>query len=112
MPPTPKTLCTSIVTADPDMRPTIRGTWYPSCLNTNVFKDLVLHFHGNGYTIEDARTSGCGFGASIALKHASVGYVFCPHYQLSQFPAALQDALTYYDYLIFNLATPPSKIIH
>jgi len=118
MPPAQETLYTGIITADPEIRPTkIGGTWYPSRIDhANPPKDVVLHFHGGGYTLGDGRTADCGFGASIILKHTSVGHVFCPQYRLSantggRFPAALQDALTSYAYLIFDLAILPSNII-
>lgn len=118
MPPAQERLYTGIITADPEIRPTkIGGTWYPSCIDhANPLKDVVLHFHGGGYTLGDGRTADCGFGTSITLKHTSVGHVFCPQYRLSantggRFPAALQDALTSYAYLIFDLAILPSNII-
>ena len=66
MPPAQEGLYTGIITADPEIRPTnIGGTWYPSCIDhANPLKDVVLHFHGGGYTLGDGRTADCGFGAS------------------------------------------------
>ncbi|KAF2256982.1 alpha/beta-hydrolase [Trematosphaeria pertusa] len=80
--------------------------------------DIVLHFHGGGYTLGDDRPADCGFAASTILEHtpASVTHVFCSQYRLSstpgnRFPAAFQDALASYLYLLRGLDIPANRVV-
>ena len=93
----------------------VGGTWYPKLFQashkpTNVF----LHFHGGSFIWGEGRESDCGFAASLLLQHTSSSALFV-QYRLgsdpvSPFPAALQDALTAYQYLL-DLGISNSKII-
>ena len=71
---------------------------------------VILYLHGGGYTcggLEYAR----GFGSKLASEYGLK--VFCCAYRLApeyKFPAALDDALASYKYLI-DSGFPPSRII-
>jgi acetyl esterase/lipase len=65
--------------------------------------------------IGDGRDADTAQLAKTLLKHAGVTHVFAPNYRLSvvptgRFPAAFQDAVTSYYYLIKTLKIPASKI--
>jgi acetyl esterase/lipase len=65
--------------------------------------------------IGDGRDHDTGFLAHTLIKHARVTHVFTPQYRLSsnpggRFPAALQDAITSYSYLINTLKIPANRI--
>ncbi|KAF2123965.1 alpha/beta hydrolase fold-3 domain-containing protein [Dothidotthia symphoricarpi CBS 119687] len=101
----------------------IGATWYPAPLSaasstSNV--KVILHIHGGAYVSGDGRTRATGFMASQFLKHTPATHVFCPQYRLSSlpasetsnpFPAALQDSLTGYLYLLHDLKIPAHSII-
>ncbi|KAF2847450.1 alpha/beta-hydrolase [Plenodomus tracheiphilus IPT5] len=101
----------------------IGATWYPAPLiagseRSNVC--VVLHMHGGAFVVGDGRTQGTGYMAKTILKQTSATHVFCPQYRLSTlpasktsnpFPAALQDGLTAYLYLINDLNISPEDII-
>ena len=94
----------------------IGGTWFPRLYHPSDDKEkrVVLHFHGGAYVLGGTRRSECGFAARILIKSTSA-MVFFPQYRLAtapngRFPAAFQDALTSYAYLL-NLGIPPSRIV-
>ena len=65
--------------------------------------------------IGDGRDADTAPLAKTLLKHARVTHVFAPNYRLSivpegRFPAAFQDAVTAYHYLISTLSIPASRI--
>jgi acetyl esterase/lipase len=65
--------------------------------------------------IGDGRDQDTGFLTRTIVKHARVTHVFTPQYRLSsneggRFPAALQDAITSYSYLINTLKIPAGRI--
>jgi acetyl esterase/lipase len=97
----------------------IGGTWTPKPVtsaeiaNGNV--DVVLHFHGGAYVIGDGRDQDTGFLAKTILKNARVTHVFTPNYRLAsnpggRFPAAFQDAVSSYYYLVKTLKVPADRI--
>ncbi|KAF2242225.1 alpha/beta-hydrolase [Trematosphaeria pertusa] len=107
-----------------DVKPTdIGGTWYPAPLSAssdlgNVL--VVLHIHGGAYVIGDGRTEASGYFAKKVLKHTPATHILCPQYRLSTlpasktsnpFPAALQDSLTSYLYLLHELKIPAANIV-
>jgi len=70
---------------------------------------VVLYLHGGGYTCGDLDYA-TGFGSTLATDYGS--RVFCPAYRLAPehpYPAALEDALTAYDYLLAK-GYEPGKI--
>ena len=61
---------------------------------------VVLYLHGGGYTCGDLEYAK-GFGAMLAVQSGT--RVFCAAYRLAPehpYPAALEDALTAYQYLL------------
>ena len=61
---------------------------------------VILYLHGGGYTFGDLDYAR-GFGSTLAVGCGV--RVFCPAYRLAPenpYPAALEDALTAYEYLL------------
>jgi len=99
----------------------IGGTWFPSKPSdfTSLSKDkvIVFHIHGGGFVLGDGRKDATQFLAKLYQSHGNATAIFSPQYRLasrptsSPFPAALQDALTSYLYLVRTLGIPPEKIV-
>jgi acetyl esterase/lipase len=101
----------------------IGGSWYPAPLTASSDQSsitVVLHIHGGAFVLGDGRTKTTGFFANKLLKDVGVTHVFVPQYRLASlppsktsnpFPAALQDSLTSYLYLVNELKISPSNII-
>jgi acetyl esterase/lipase len=101
----------------------IGATWYPAPLGTGSDKGrikVVLHIHGGAFVTGDGRTAASGAMAKKLLKYTPATHIFCPQYRLSTlpvsktsnpFPAALQDSVTAYLYLLNDLKIPPQNII-
>jgi acetyl esterase/lipase len=101
----------------------IGGSWYPAPLTPSSETSsltVVLHLHGGAFVLGDGRTQASGYFVSKMLKHGGATHVFCPQYRLSTlppsatsnpFPAALQDSVTSYLYLINELKISPKNII-
>ena len=90
------------------------GTWYPGAYEVGDQQDVVLHFHGGAYVLGTGRADDAGFPAKMLHKHSNAK-IFMPQYRLSsnpggKFPAALQDAVSAYQYLL-DAGVPPSKIV-
>ena len=106
---------TGVASGDPSIRPSKTGaTWYPAVPTTTPTK-VVLHFHGGAFVIGDGRIEDAGFLTGAFLKHAKVNYVCSVNYRLAsndggRFPAALQDAITSYVYLVDALKIHPKDI--
>jgi acetyl esterase/lipase len=91
----------------PKIQPaTIGGIWYPWLYQTDAdaSKKVILHFHGGAYIMGGARDMEIGFGVNNLIK-ATSAMVFCPQYRVAvypnaHFPAALQDAVLSYKYLL------------
>ena len=61
---------------------------------------VILYLHGGGYTFGDLEYAK-GFGSTLAAEYGV--RVFCPAYRLAPehpYPAALEDAVTAYKYLL------------
>ncbi|KAI2613427.1 alpha/beta hydrolase fold-3 domain-containing protein [Hypoxylon sp. NC1633] len=96
----------------------IGGTWYPHAPRENVkFKTIYLYFHGGAFVEGDGRDPACGPIAKRLLEKGGADAVFCVQYRLSgrgglnPFPAALQDALSSYLFLLNDLHIPASQIV-
>lgn len=96
----------------------IGGTWFPDFPgNTMSSKTVVLYFHGGGFVQGDGRTEMCGPISKYFLEKGSSDAVFSVQYRLSgyggrdPFPAALQDALSSYLFLLNDLRVPPRQVI-
>ncbi|KAI1169999.1 alpha/beta hydrolase fold-3 domain-containing protein [Nemania sp. FL0916] len=96
----------------------IGGTWYPKKPTDPAHSGtIVLHIHGGAFVVGSGRTAENGYMADLFTKHGKIGHSFFPQYRLSSrptsapFPAALQDALTSYLYLVRTLEIPASNIV-
>lgn len=112
------------LSSNEDVKPVeIGGTWYPAPLSATSDKSnikVIYHVHGGAFVMGDGRTQASGYFAKKLLKHTPATHVFCPQYRLSTlpasktsnpFPAALQDSLTGYLYLLNDLKVPPKNIV-
>lgn len=103
---------------------TIGGTWYglaaaptnPSSV-ANLSR-VVLHIHGGAFVTYTGRpsTDQGGLTGDVLTTTAGFDAAFFPQYRLSgyggqdPFPAALQDSLTAYLYLVRTLQIPADRI--
>jgi acetyl esterase/lipase len=96
----------------------VGGTWFPSLFEaqTDGFAniDVVLHLHGGAFVLGDGRIDYSGFQASLLTKNLNAK-VLSLQYRLAsdssgKFPAALQDTISAYLYLL-GLGIPASNII-
>ncbi|KAJ4992469.1 alpha beta hydrolase fold-3 domain containing protein [Stagonosporopsis vannaccii] len=107
-----------------DVQPVeIGATWYPAPLSAAAGKSgvrVVLHIHGGAYVSGDGRTQASGYFARLLQQHAGASHVLIPQYRVSTlpasptsnpFPAALQDSLTAYLYLLHDLRVAPADIV-
>ncbi|KAI5867647.1 Alpha/Beta hydrolase protein [Durotheca rogersii] len=73
--------------------------------------------HGGSFITGDGRQESISFLSSLLLKHTRAVAVFAPQYRLASrplsqpFPAALQDTLTSYMYLVDTVGIAPENII-
>ena len=99
----------------PNVRPTTTGgTWYSSAYKAGDEDPVILHFHGGAYVLGEGRPSDVDFSGKTFVKHIKAK-VFFPSYRLSSnenchFPAALQDAVTAYQYLL-DQGVPAGRIV-
>ncbi|KAH6629276.1 Alpha/Beta hydrolase protein [Boeremia exigua] len=107
-----------------DVQPVeIGATWYPTPLSASADKTnlkVILHIHGGAFVSGDGRTQASGYFAKLLEKHTGATHVLMPQYRISTlpasktsnpFPAALQDSLTAYLYLLNDLHIAPADII-
>ncbi|KAI3318354.1 alpha/beta hydrolase fold-3 domain-containing protein [Xylariaceae sp. AK1471] len=97
---------------------TIGGTWFPHAPGAGATAStVVLYFHGGAFIQGDGRDSSCGDLADRLLKCGVGDAVFSVQYRLSgwggmnPFPAALQDALSSYLFLLNDMGIPASRIV-
>jgi acetyl esterase/lipase len=90
---------------DKTVRPvTTGGTWYPTPPPKEYKGKVILHFHGGGYAIGEGRATDAAY-AGKTLTENTAPYALFVQYRLAsndqgRFPAALQDALSSYTYLL------------
>jgi acetyl esterase/lipase len=80
------------------------GTWYPSPPPQDYKSKIILDFHGGGYATGEGRTADAAY-AGRTLTENTAPYALFVQYRLAsnkagRFPAALQDALSSYAYLL------------
>ncbi|CAF9918483.1 hypothetical protein IMSHALPRED_004318 [Imshaugia aleurites] len=82
------------------------GTWFPTVHQpgSDDEQNIILYFHDDSFVIGYDRSAVCGFAASTLAKdfYAKISS-FSSRLSSShgcQFPAALQDAVTAYAYLL------------
>ncbi|POS81522.1 alpha/beta hydrolase fold-3 domain-containing protein [Diaporthe helianthi] len=121
-------LYTGPLASDPSVSPApVSCTWRPgpppprsaheaATSSSSSLKKVVLHIHGGAFVRDHPATSATGFLSSTLLAHAGVDAVLSLSYRLSghggrnPFPAALQDALTAYLYLVREVGLAPSAV--
>lgn len=115
-------LYTGPLAADPSANVSpeaVGGIWRPGPPPADAaasLKKVVLHIHGGAFVRDPPGTEAQGFLSTTLLSHAGVDAVFSLRYRLSghggrnPFPAAVQDALTAYLYLVRGLGLPPSAV--
>lgn len=100
----------------------IGGTWYgvpcapATAASAKHFTRVALHLHGGAFVIGDGRQGDTAFLGKTLVECARFEAVFVPQYRLAgyggrdPFPAALQDAVTSYLYLIRTLGINPEYV--
>lgn len=77
---------------------------------------VALQIHGGGFVIHDGRDETAGYLCTKYVEEAGFDAVFSPQYRLAghggrdPFPAALQDVLTSYLYLVRALGVPGRRV--
>ncbi|KAI0156513.1 alpha/beta hydrolase fold-3 domain-containing protein [Xylariaceae sp. FL1272] len=96
----------------------IGGTWYPRVPDADLRgKRVFLYFHGGAFIQGDGRDETCGPIAAKLIEKGGADAVFSVQYRLSgygglnPFPAALQDAVTSYLYLLKTLHVPATQVV-
>ncbi|KAI0872281.1 alpha/beta hydrolase fold-3 domain-containing protein [Hypoxylon argillaceum] len=85
----------------------IGGTWSPGVPKGDIAsKTIFLYFHGGAFIQGDGRDATCGAIAKKLLEKGGADAVFS-----NPFPAALQDALSSYLYLLNDLHIPAKQIV-
>ncbi|KAL4741652.1 Alpha/Beta hydrolase protein, partial [Aspergillus similis] len=109
-----------VLASNPAINPApIAGFWYDSPPPVDQTPGLVvLHFHGGAFVLGGARPADAFCSGPIALSKRLDCPVLMPQYRLSNsrdrttcFPAALQDAVTAYTYLLYTLDAAPENIV-
>ncbi|KAL6717815.1 hypothetical protein ACLMJK_003900 [Lecanora helva] len=117
MDPGPLSIYQGILTRDPAVRPTtIGGMWYPRPYNHSIDagKKIAIHFHGGAFVLGGCRPMEGGWGPDMLATKLS-GFSLMPQYRLardehSRFPAAAQDGMTAYRYLL-DIGVLPRNIV-
>ncbi|KAI0141882.1 alpha/beta hydrolase fold-3 domain-containing protein [Xylariaceae sp. FL1272] len=107
------------LTAEPIKPAAVGGTWYPAKPKAEISssQNVALYFHGGAFVQGDSKQDFCGFPAKILLEHGNIDAVFSVQYRLSghsglnPFPAAIQDTLTGYLFLLTTLRIPAHQIV-
>ncbi|EPE24941.1 alpha/beta-Hydrolase [Glarea lozoyensis ATCC 20868] len=96
----------------------VGGTWYPKAPGKDIAsKIVVLYLHGGAFVEGDGRNEFCGYPVKTMIERGGVDAVFSLQYRLSgwmgvnPFPAALQDALTAYLFLVEKVQIPSHQIV-
>lgn len=92
--------------------------WYPAPLyagSPNLDEEkVVLHFPGGGFLLGFGQEMYGKIFSSTVIKYLKAGRTFSPQYRVpvddeTRFPAALQDLVTLYNYIL-SLGVKPSNI--
>ncbi|MCJ1308720.1 hypothetical protein MMC25_002374 [Agyrium rufum] len=98
---------------------TVGATWFPQrydpATEGDDGKQVVLYFHGGAFVMGEGRSMVAGFACNTYATTLDA-HVLSVSYRLScnpkfHFPAALQDAVTAYNYLLDQLQIPADRII-
>lgn len=90
---------------DDTIRPaTTGGTWFPSLPPDNYSGKVILHLHGGGYAIGEGRIADGAYAGKMLTENVAPFALFAQYRLASnsggRFPAALQDALSSYAFLL------------
>ncbi|KAI2897428.1 hypothetical protein CBS76997_3460 [Aspergillus niger] len=105
----------SILTSIPSVHPVpIGAVWHPALPSSKPAR-VILHFHGGAYVLGGVRLKDNSWSPSILSKVMGCP-VMLPQYRLSvernaSFPAALQDGITAYVYVLEVLGIEPQNIV-
>lgn len=106
-----------LVNHDPAILPrAVGGVWYVERpKHGEVPGRVVIYFHGGAYVLGGVREFEGGWGPRVLATHLGCP-VLMPQYRLSveknaSFPAALQDAITAYVYVLNELKVPASQVV-
>ncbi|ROW02996.1 hypothetical protein VMCG_05751 [Cytospora schulzeri] len=93
------------------------GTWYPALpADPKSLKKVIMHIHGGAFVEYTGRDDDSGYLCNRLLSAGGFDAVFAPQYRLAghagrdPFPAALQDVLTCYLYLVRTLGVSPGNL--
>lgn len=98
---------------------TTGGTWYGverAPTSAQGLGRVALHVHGGAFVIGDGRTAATRVAGDALVRAAGFDAVLAPQYRLAgyggrdPFPAALQDCLTSYLYLVHTLGVPAAAV--
>lgn len=96
------------VLADPHIQPcVVGGIWFPTAYDpiTDRARNVILYFHGGAFVMGDGRPTVSGLAAKTLGKAFHDAKVLSFSFRLAsnpsgRFPAAVQDAVTAYQYLL------------
>ena len=118
IPPGPATIYKGPVFSHRTKPAEVGGTWFPDSPGQDIAsKTVVLYFHGGAFVQYDGRTENCEPLSKYFINKGTADAMFSVQYRLSgygglnPFPAALQDALAAYVFLVRELKVPASQII-
>lgn len=97
----------------------VKGVWLPGALSSTSpdlqHEKVIIHFPGGAFVITFGHEGSGRLVSGILNKHLEASKLLWAQYRLAAdeetcFPAAVQDALTYYNYVI-SLGISPKNII-
>ncbi|KAH7308949.1 alpha/beta hydrolase fold-3 domain-containing protein [Stachybotrys elegans] len=98
----------------------VGATWFPRAPAEDVdmaSKMVMLYIHGGAFVDGNGREEYAGYGARNMVVRSGMDFVMSVQYRLSgwsglcPFPAAMQDALTAYLFLVREAGVAPSNIV-
>ncbi|PQE14499.1 alpha beta hydrolase fold-3 domain containing protein [Rutstroemia sp. NJR-2017a BBW] len=106
-----------IIGSNPAIQPiTIGGVWFTSPPPSGQTpKMVVIHFHGGAYVLGGARQMESGWGPEVLSKRMEYPVLQVQHRLAiepnSCFPAAVQDGITAYNYVLKTLGVKPENVV-
>lgn len=114
-------LFTSVLFPSDAVKPApLHGVWFPSLPSTDAAEansqKTLLHFPGGAFVIKFNNADFAPLLAAAASKNLNVGRTIWAQYRLAgspetAFPAALQDALAFYAYVLSTNIDPENIIL-
>lgn len=113
-------LFTGVIAPTPDIQPVARhAIWFPSPPPSSAdavkSETVVLHFPGGGFILPLGHETSGRKAADAILRNSSADRFIWAQYRVAQtpsksFPAAIQDAVTFYAYVL-SLGYAPDNIV-